>query len=120
MFFLLWAFRADKLYDMSWIYLLLAGICEIGFAGSLKLMDGYRHFFWTVTCIICFVCSFAFLQLSVRDIPIGTAYAVWTGIGGAGAAIIGIYYFNDPVNTWRIIFLCLLVTSIIGLKLSSH
>lgn len=104
---------------MAWIYLFIAGLFEIGFASSLKLMDSHKNIPWTVAFYISIVLSFFFLNLALKQIPIGTAYAIWTGIGGAGVAIVGIFFFKDPVTVPRIAFLCLLVFSIIGLKLSS-
>jgi quaternary ammonium compound-resistance protein SugE len=104
---------------MAWIYLVIAGIFEIGFATSLKLMDGHKNIPWTILFYISIVCSFIFLNLSLKQIPIGTAYAIWTGIGGAGVAIIGIVYFKDPATLSRMCFLTLLIVSIVGLKLSS-
>ena len=104
---------------MSWVYLVIAGFFEIGFASSLKLMDGHRNIPWTISFYVCIMASFLFLNLALKEIPIGTAYAVWTGIGGAGVAIIGIYYFKDPATLPRVFFLSLLLLSIIGLKLTS-
>ena len=103
----------------AWIYLLLAGLFEIGFACSLKLMDGHKNLKWTIAFYICVVLSFGFLEKAARDLPIGTAYAVWTGIGGVGVAVIGMAFLGDPITPWRIVFLVLLVTALIGLKLTS-
>src|SRR5262245_57927358 len=104
---------------MAWFYLLLAGLFEIGFAASIKLMDDHRNIPWSIAFYICVVCSFFFLQQAAKDLPIGTAYAVWTGIGGVGVAIIGMAFMGDPITPWRVFFLILLVSSLVGLKLTS-
>ena len=104
---------------MAWVYLLLAGFFEIGFASAMKLMDGHKNIPWTITFYVCIVLSFIFLEQSVRTLPIGTAYAVWTGIGGVGVATIGIIWLGDPATFMRIFFLILLVASLVGLKVTS-
>jgi quaternary ammonium compound-resistance protein SugE len=104
---------------MAWLYLLLAGLFEIGFAVSLKLMDGHRNIPWSVAFYVCVILSFGFLEQAARSLPIGTAYAVWTGIGGVGVAIIGMAFLGDPISLWRVVFLILLVTSLVGLKLTA-
>ena len=104
---------------MAWVYLLLAGLFEIGFASAMKLMDGHKNIPWTVTFYVCIVLSFIFLEQSVRMLPIGTAYAVWTGIGGVGVATIGIVWLGDPATPLRIFFLILLVAALVGLKITS-
>ncbi|MFM9889535.1 MAG: DMT family transporter [Rickettsiales bacterium] len=104
---------------MGWIYLLFAGIAEIGFAVGLKMMDGHKNIPWSVFFYVSIITSFMLLQQAAKTLPIGTAYAVWTGMGGAGAAIVGIIYFGDPATTPRIVFLTLLVASVVGLKLTS-
>ncbi len=104
---------------MAWWYLLAAGIFEIGFAVSMKLMDGHKNVPWSIAFYICIIASFFFLQEATKSIPIGTAYGVWTGIGGVGVAAIGILYFGDSAAPLRIVFLTLLVSALIGLKLTS-
>lgn len=101
---------------MPWLYLLLASICEIAFAGCLKLTDNFTNLKWTAAFIFFYVVSIILLNKAVQHIPIGTAYAVWTGIGAAGTVLIGIIYFKEPYNIWRIFFLCTLILSIVGLK----
>src|SRR5262249_19390190 len=101
---------------MAWIYLILASACEIAFAGSLKLTDNFSNLKWTVAFILFYVMSIVLLNKSIQTIPIGTAYAVWTGIGALGTALIGIFYFKEPHTFWRIFFLCTLILSIAGLK----
>ncbi len=101
---------------MSWLYLILAAFCEIAFAGSLKLTQNFTNLKWSVIFVAFYVLSIVLLNKAVQTIHIGTAYAIWTGIGAAGTVLIGIFYFKEPVNFWRIFFLCTLVLSIIGLK----
>jgi len=101
----------------SWTYLFLAGCFEIGFTTCMKLSNGFTNILYTLGFIGFAILSFAFLSRSLADIPLGTAYAVWTGIGAFGTAIIGMIYFKDPVSTMRILFLFLLIASIVGLKL---
>jgi quaternary ammonium compound-resistance protein SugE len=101
---------------MSWLYLILAAFCEIAFAGSLKLTQNFTNLKWSVIFVAFYVLSIVLLNKAVQIIPIGTAYAIWTGIGAAGTVLIGIFYFKEPVNFWRIFFLCTLVLSIAGLK----
>ncbi len=105
--------------SIAWIYLLLAGIFEIGFAISIKLMNGHKNVPWSVTFYICVFLSFGFLEQAAKTLPIGTAYAVWTGIGGVGVAIIGMAFLGDPITPWRVFFLVLLVIALAGLKLTA-
>jgi quaternary ammonium compound-resistance protein SugE len=104
---------------MPWFYLILAAFCEIAFAGSLKLTQNFTNLKWSVIFVAFYVLSIVLLNKAVQTIHIGTAYAVWTGIGAAGIVLIGIFYFKEPVNFWRIFFLCTLILSIIGLKFFS-
>ena len=99
---------------------MLAGLLEIGFASAIKSMDGHKNIPWTIAFYVCIVLSFCFLEEAVREIPVGTAYAVWTGIGGVGVAIVGMAFLGDPISVARVTFLILLITSLIGLKLTSH
>ena len=104
---------------MPWIFLLLASICEIAFAGCLKLTENFTNLKWSLAFVFFYVLSIVLLNKAVQSIPIGTAYAVWTGIGAAGTVLIGILYFKEPYNFWRIFFLCTLILSIVGLKFVS-
>lgn len=105
---------------MSWIFLILASICEIAFAGSLKLTNNFTNVKWSIIFILFYVLSIILLNKAVQQIPIGTAYAVWTGIGAAGTVILGIIYFKEPYHFWRVFFLCTLILSIVGLKFVSE
>jgi quaternary ammonium compound-resistance protein SugE len=104
---------------MAWTLLILAGLFEIGFTTFLKLSEGFSRFWPSVGFFICAIISFWLLTRATLVIPMGTAYAVWTGIGAFGTALIGILWFGDPTTTWRLLFLVLLIGSIIGLKLVS-
>lgn len=101
---------------MSWILLILAGLFEIGFTTCLKLSDTFSKPWPSLGFIVCAGISFWLLMQATRDIPLGTAYAVWTGIGVLGTVIIGIVMFNDPLSPLRLLFLVLLITAVIGLK----
>jgi quaternary ammonium compound-resistance protein SugE len=105
---------------MSWIFLILASFCEIAFAGSLKQTNNFTHPRWTIVFIFFYILSIVLLNRAIQKIPIGTAYAVWTGIGAAGTVLLGIFYFREPFHFWRIFFLSTLILSIIGLKFVSE
>jgi quaternary ammonium compound-resistance protein SugE len=104
---------------MSWVLLVIAGFCEVGFTTCLKLSDNLSKLWPSVGFVLLLSASMGLLTLATRDIPMGTAYAVWTGIGAAGTAVIGILWFRDPATFGRLLFLALLIGSIIGLKLVS-
>jgi quaternary ammonium compound-resistance protein SugE len=104
---------------MAWILLILAGLLEIGFTTCLskaKETSGTAFWFWLIGFFISVVSSMYFLYKATQTLPMGTAYAVWTGIGAAGTAIIGIFIFKEPAGLWRIFFIATLIGSIIGLK----
>jgi quaternary ammonium compound-resistance protein SugE len=106
---------------MAWIYLVIAGLFEVGFTTSLKMSNNFHNRLWSVLFVICISLSFYFLNKAIQTIPIGTAYAVWTGIGAVGTVIIGIAFFKEPSDFFRMLFLFLLIGSILGLKfVSSH
>jgi quaternary ammonium compound-resistance protein SugE len=106
---------------MSWIILIIAGLFEVAFAFCLgKARDaGSAASSWYTGFFICMTISMLLLMKATQSLPIGTAYAVWTGIGAAGTAVMGIFVFKDPANFWRVFFLVTLIGSIIGLKASS-
>ncbi|GAB2943202.1 DMT family transporter [Aquaspirillum soli] len=104
---------------MAWIYLLLAGVCEIGWPLGLKLSQTTPYKWpWIGFAVAAMTASGYFLWLAQRTIPIGTAYAIWTGIGAVGAFIVGIAFFKDSANLWRILSVLCIVIGIVGLKLS--
>ncbi|MGE0024339.1 MAG: multidrug efflux SMR transporter [Hyphomicrobium sp.] len=102
---------------MGWIYLLLAGVLEVCFTTAIRTTDGFTKLWPTVLVLILAAISFTFVAKSTATIPLGTAYAVWGGIGAAGTAAIGIVWFGEPVTFLRLAFLTLLIASIMGLKL---
>jgi len=101
---------------MNWIFLIIAGLLEIGFTTCLKLSNNFANLKWTVGFIVCIVLSFYLINKATQTLPLGTAYAVWTGIGAAGTVIVGIIFFNEPVSFGRIFFITTLIASVIGLK----
>lgn len=105
---------------MAWIYLLIAGVLEIGWPLGFKLADANPKNFilFIVLAAISMALSGLFLYLAQRDIPISTAYVMWTGIGAIGTVVIGIVFFNDPVTALRMLFLSLILVGVVGLKLS--
>lgn len=102
----------------AWTLLFLAGLFEIGFTTCMKLSEGFTNVTYTTGFVLFAIFSFLCLNRSLSHIPLGTAYAVWTGIGAFGTAVIGIAYFGDPSSTLRVMFLLLLIGSIVGLKLA--
>lgn len=106
---------------MAWIYLLTAGALEITCTTVFRYTDGMTRLVPTISFFALGFVSFYFLNRSLSGIPLGTAYAVWTGIGAAGTALIGILFYQEPATAMRIAFLTILVSSIIGLKfVSAH
>jgi quaternary ammonium compound-resistance protein SugE len=99
---------------MNWIILIIAGLFEVGFTTCLKLSHNFSNLKWTIGFFICISLSFFFLNKASQTLPMGTAYAVWTGIGAV--VIVGILYFNEPANFWRLFFIATLIISILGLK----
>ncbi len=104
---------------MSWVYLMIAGIFECGFTTALRYVDASWSWKPIIAFLLCAAASFFFLSLSLRTLPMGTAYAVWTGLGAAGTVLIGITWYDEPTDTMRMLFLMLLLGSIVGLKLVS-
>jgi quaternary ammonium compound-resistance protein SugE len=104
---------------MAWINLFIAGIFEIGWAVGLKYTNGFTKLWPSVITVTGMVLSFFFLSAAVKSIPIGTAYAIWTGIGAVGTAILGIILFGESKEFIRIFFIFLIVIGIVGLKIFS-
>ena len=109
---------------MNWIFLVIAGLFEVGFAsclGKAKETTGIISTYWMIGFFVCLAISMVLLYKATQVLPIGTAYAVWTGIGAVGTVLVGILIFKEPATFWRIFFLSTLIASIIGLKfVSSH
>ena len=104
---------------MAWVYLFIAGLFECAWAIGLKYSEGFSKPLATLLTIIAMVVSFWLLSIAMKTIPVGTAYAVWTGIGAVGVAILGMFLFNESKDILRILCLLLIVTGIVGLKLVS-
>jgi len=104
---------------MNWIYLIVAGILEIGWAIGLKYTEGWSKLYPSLITIALMIASFQFLSMALKTLPIGTAYAIWTGIGAVGTAILGMIIFDEPRDLSRILCILLIVVGIVGLKLTS-
>ncbi len=105
---------------MGWIYLIIAGLLEIGFALSLKLLNKHKGLLWAIIFLVCTFGSFYFSYKSLSNIPIGTAYAVWTGIEVIGTVLCGVLIFKKLVTLMHIAFLFLIIVAVTGLKLSTN
>ena len=110
---------------MNWIILIIAGLCEVGFTFSLgKAQESTTknaEYLWYGLFVFFLICSMTLLMKAIDTLPLGTAYAVWTGIGAVGTVIMGILFFKEPISFWRIFFIITLIGSIVGLKyVSSH
>lgn len=104
---------------MSWWILLMAGLLEVAWAIGLKLSDGFTRWVPSVVTLVAMAASIWLLGLATRTLPIGTAYAVWVGIGSVGAAVLGVLVLGEPLSVARGVFLLLLVVAIVGLRLSA-
>ena len=104
---------------MAWVYLFIAGLLEIGWAIGLKYTEGFTRLWPSVWTLVALALSMALLALAVRELPIGTAYAVWTGVGAVGTAVLGILLFGEPRDLPRLLCIGLIVAGILGLKLVS-
>lgn len=104
---------------MAWVYLVIAGLFEMGWAIGLKYTEGFTKLVPTTLTVLAMVISVALLGLALRDLPVGTGYAVWTGIGTVGTALLGMYLFGDPVTVARLACIGLIVAGIVGLKVVS-
>ncbi|BES61929.1 multidrug efflux SMR transporter [Dysgonomonas capnocytophagoides] len=109
---------------MNWIWLVIAGFFEVGFTFSLgkakEVSGSSASYFWYAIFIICLFASMGLLIHALKTIPIGTAYAIWTGIGAVGTVLVGIFIFKEPAEFWRLFFVTTLIGSVIGLKFVSH
>lgn len=104
---------------MNWVHLSIAGVFEIAWAVGLKYTEGWTRLWPSLITAALMIASFYFLSLAVRALPIGTAYAVWTGIGTVGAAILGMVLFDEPRDVVRVLCIALIIAGIAGLKLTS-
>lgn len=108
---------------MAWILLIVAGLFEVAFAACLnqaRISSGSASALWMTGFFASLSASMFLLYKATQTLPMGTAYAVWTGIGAAGTVLVGILFFNEPADFWRLFFISLLVASVAGLKMVSH
>ncbi len=103
---------------MNWLILVIAGLFEIGWAIGLKYTEGFTRLWPTVGTALSMILSVGLLGIAMKSLPVGTAYAVWVGVGAVGTAMLGIALFNEPVNLARLISLAFILAGIVGLKLS--
>ena len=104
---------------MAWFWLILGGLFEVGFTTALRFVDGFRNLGWTLAFLVSVGLSMALLEFASRTIPMGTAYAVWAGIGAIGTVIVGMAFFDEPATTIRLLLILVIVAAIAGLKLAS-
>jgi quaternary ammonium compound-resistance protein SugE len=104
---------------LPWIYLIIAGILEIGWAIGLKYTEGFSRLWPSVATIAAMIASFLLLSTALKTIPVGTGYAVWTGIGAAGTALIGMMFLGESREVLRLVFIVMIVAGVIGLKFAS-
>ncbi len=104
---------------MAWLYLCIAGLLEIVWAISLKRTDGFSNLRWSIVTIAGMAASFHFLALALKTLPIGTAYAIWTGIGAVGTAALGMVFFSESADLPRLACIGLIVVGMIGLKITT-
>jgi quaternary ammonium compound-resistance protein SugE len=105
---------------VPWLWVVFAGGLEVAWAAGLKQSAGFTRFWPTVVTVVLMIASFLALAQGTRHLPIGTAYAVWTGIGAVGAAVVGVVWFKEPVSAVRMLCVALIVAGIVGLKLTSR
>ena len=105
---------------MAWVLLFIAGIFEIGWAIGMKYTNGFTKLIPSVLTLLSMILSVYLLSLATKEIPIGTAYAVWTGIGIAGTSILGILIFHEPIEVLKIVFISMILIAVVGLKVISN
>jgi quaternary ammonium compound-resistance protein SugE len=104
---------------MAWFWLILGGLFEVGFTTSLRFVNGFRDVAWTLAFLVSVAISMALLEVASRTIPMGTAYAVWGGIGAIGTVAVGMIWFDEPTTTIRLLLILGIVAAIAGLKLTA-
>ena len=102
---------------MAWLWLIVGGLFEVGFTTSLRFVDGFRNVPWTIAFLVSVAISMSLLEYAGRSIPLGTAYAVWAGIGAVGTVLVGIAFFAEPASLVRILLIFTIIAAIAGLKL---
>ena len=103
---------------MAWLWLIVGGLFEVGFTTSLRFVEGFRNVPWTLAFLASVSASMALLELGARSIPMGTAYAVWGGIGAVGTVIVGMLWFNEPATVVRMLLILAIVAAIGALRLT--
>jgi quaternary ammonium compound-resistance protein SugE len=103
---------------MAWFWLIVGGLFEVGFTTSLRFVDGFRNLPWTLAFLVSVAISMGLLELASRQIPMGTAYAVWGGIGAVGTVIVGMLWFHEPATTVRLLLIIAIVMAIGALRLT--
>ena len=104
---------------MAWFWLIVGGLFEVGFTTSLRFVDGFRNLPWTIAFLISVAISMGLLEVASRQIPMGTAYAVWGGIGAVGTVLVGIAFFSEPSSLVRVLLIFAIVAAIAGLRLTA-
>jgi quaternary ammonium compound-resistance protein SugE len=104
---------------MAWVWLILGGFFEVGFTTTLRFVDGFRNVPWTIAFLVSVTISMGLLEYAARTIPMGTAYAVWGGIGAIGTVAVGMLWFGEPATTLRILLIFVIVAAIAGLRLTA-
>ena len=102
---------------MPWMWLIVGGVFEIGFTTSLRFVDGFRNVPWTLAFLVSVAISMGLLEVASRSIPMGTAYAVWGGIGAVGTVLVGLAFFGEPMSLVRVLLILAIVAAIAGLRL---
>ncbi len=105
---------------MHWIFLVIAGLFEISWAVGLKYTQGFTKILPSSITIICMITSFYFLALALKNLPLGTAYAIWTGIGTVGTVLMGIFLFKEPITAMKFLCIFLIISGIAGLKILTN
>ena len=104
---------------MAWLWLIVGGMFEVGFTTSLRFVDGFRNLPWTLAFLVSVAISMGLLELAARQIPMGTAYAVWGGIGAVGTVLVGMIWFDEPATTIRLLLILAIVAAIAALRMTA-
>lgn len=105
---------------IDWIFLLVGGICEVGFVSMMKLSKGFKVLKYSLYTIIFMILSFYTLSIALKTIPIGVGYAIWSGIGAIGSVLVGMIFFKESKSVLKLLFISLIIIGIVGLKLSTN
>jgi quaternary ammonium compound-resistance protein SugE len=104
---------------LPWLWLIIGGLFEVGFTTSLRFVDGFRNVPWTLAFLLSVAISMALLEVAARSIPMGTAYAVWGGIGAVGTVLVGLAWFGEPMSLVRMLLILVIVGAIAGLRIAA-